>query len=96
MTSERDLKLEDLDQPSPPPGYGDSPPVEAPLPWLPEDLALRDYFAAHALTGLLAGKLFTCVEQPNPHPLAPRHLSENSAAAAYKIADAMLRFRKGD
>jgi hypothetical protein len=78
LTSDRELKLEDLDRPAPPPGYGDEA-IEFPLPWLPEDLALRDYFAAHALGGLLAGGSFK---------------GSMTAETAYKIADEMLQARK--
>lgn len=46
-------------------------------PWTP---TARDYFAAHAMAGLLA--------QPNFHPI-------HNAAYCYEVADAMLDAREG-
>ena len=58
-----------------------------PGPWIPEDsqhykgMTLRDYFAAAALTGLLAD-----------HTLNDWH-TEEFAMAAYEAADAMIEER---
>jgi len=49
-------------------------------------MTLRDYFAAHALTGILA----TCVYDMSPGSAGPRSV----AASAYAFADAMLAERE--
>ena len=48
-------------------------------------MTLRDYFAAKAMQGILAGKL-PITEEPEPLPLI--------AKAAYAMADAMLKARE--
>jgi hypothetical protein len=50
-----------------------------------QDARLRDHFAAAALTGLLAGRKFTALDDAI--------VAEAYAEAAYGIADAMLRER---
>jgi len=47
-----------------------------------QGMALRDYFAANALTGLLA------------HPASDTHGEEELATQAYHLADAMIQVRR--
>lgn len=47
---------------------------------------IRDEFAMAALTGMLA--------RPNSSPMGRSKTPENYSAAAYEIADAMLRARE--
>jgi hypothetical protein len=49
-----------------------------------EGMELRDYFAAHALTGLLAFSPCECRQSP----------PETAAKEAYEMADAMLAARE--
>ena len=52
---------------------------------LAEGMTLRDYFAAEAMRGVLAGR-YPITEKPNAQ--------EEIAFAAYKQADAMLKARQ--
>ena len=48
-------------------------------------MSLRDYFAAAALTGMMASR----------NPNTPRFHPEEDAAYVYAVADAMLKARGG-
>lgn len=54
-------------------------------PELQPGMTLRDYFAAHALIGMLSQ-----VEDASRQGITP----EKTAAAAYKMSDAMLKARR--
>ena len=47
-------------------------------------MALRDYFAAKALTGMMASR----------YPNSPRFHPDDDAAYVYAVADAMLKARQ--
>jgi hypothetical protein len=59
-------------------------PVQDLSKWQGHGMALRDYFAAHALQGMLAGPV-----QPQPGP----EMYARLASIAYALADAMLAER---
>lgn len=70
----------------------ETPPIDDGGPAFPfgffsPGMSLRDYIAAHALSGILASPLLTA-DIPDGTPLAPE-----AAAAAYRYADAMLAAR---
>lgn len=54
--------------------------------WMQEGMTLRDYFAAAALQGIIAGK-------EHFHPRQGQAYKENLAELAYIYADAMLKAR---
>jgi hypothetical protein len=60
-------------------------PTTKPLENYYPGMTLRDYFAAKAMEGILAGNL-PITEEPEPLPLI--------AKAAYAMADAMLKARE--
>lgn len=49
-----------------------------------DGMTLRDYFAAHALMGMMASR----------NPSSPRFHPDDDAAYVYSVADAMLKARE--
>lgn len=63
---------------------------------LPDDLTLRDYFAAAALQGMLSGdidKLFPSPDESVSADIATHGGQEWYTGVAYELANAMLKAR---